>query len=56
MRKRTRKPVPVHNLKVTRKGKVKKRGIIWRWRRVFCALALVATFGLAGVVFVLTQI
>lgn len=56
MRKRTRKPVPVHNLKVTRRGKVKKRGIVWRWRRLFYVLALAATFGVAGVVYVLTQI
>ena len=48
MRKRTRKPVPVHNLKVTRKGKVKKRSIVWRWRRAFYVLALAAVVGMAG--------
>ena len=45
MRKRTRKPVPVHNLKVTRKGKVRKRSIVWRWRRAFYLVGLVAVFG-----------
>ena len=56
MRKRTRKPVPVHNLKVTRKGKVRKRSIVWRWRRAFYLVGLVAVFGLAGLVYVLSQI
>jgi penicillin-binding protein 1A len=56
MRKRTRKPVPVHNLKVTRKGKVKKRSIVWRWRRAFYVLALAAVVGMAGLVYVLSQI
>ena len=56
MRTRTRKPVPVHNLKVTRQGKVKKRSIVWRWRRAFYVLALVLTVGIAGVIYVLTRI
>lgn len=53
---RTRKPVPVHNLKVTRKGKVKKRSILWRGRRVFYLAALAMVVGASGLVYVLTQI
>ncbi|MEO6987319.1 MAG: transglycosylase domain-containing protein [Aquihabitans sp.] len=53
---RTRKPVPVHNLKVTRKGKVKKRSIVWRMRRVFYLAALALMVGASGLVYVLTQI
>ena len=53
---RTPKPVPVHNLKVTRRGTVKKRGIFWRWRRALylCALALVV--GTGGLIYLLSQI
>ncbi len=53
---RTRKPVPVHNLKVSRKGKVKKRSIVWRMRRVFFLAALALMVGASGLVYVLTQI
>ena len=53
---RTRKPVPVHNLKVSRKGKVKKRSVLWRMRRAFYLIALVMTVGAAGLVYVLGQI
>ncbi len=53
---RTRKPVPVHNLKVTRKGKVKKRSVFWRSRRVFYLAALAVTVLAAGLVYVLGQI
>lgn len=53
---RTRKPVPVHNLKVTRNGKIKKRGILWRMRRVLYLVALISTVGAAGLVYVLGQI
>jgi len=53
---RTRKPVPVHNLKVTRKGKVKKRSVFWRSRRVFYLAALAVTVFAAGLVYVLGQI
>jgi penicillin-binding protein 1A len=56
MRRRPRKPVPVHNLKVTRKGKVKKRNILWRWRRALYVLALSATVAVAGIIYVLTRI
>jgi membrane peptidoglycan carboxypeptidase len=53
---RTRKPVPVHNLKVTRKGKVKKRSFLWRMRRVFYLAALAVAVGAAGLVYVLSQV
>jgi membrane peptidoglycan carboxypeptidase len=53
---RTRKPVPVHNLKVTRAGKVKKRNLLWRWRRALYLVALAFTVGAAGLVYVLGQI
>ena len=53
---RTRKPVPVHNLKVTRKGKIKKRSILWRMRRVFYLAALALMVGASGLVYVLGQI
>ncbi|MBX3314645.1 MAG: penicillin-binding protein [Actinobacteria bacterium] len=53
---RTRKPVPVHNLKVTRKGKIKKRSILWRMRRVFYLAVLVLMVGASGLVYVLGQI
>lgn len=54
--RRTRKPVPVHNLKVTRKGKVKKRFVLWRMRRVFYLAALAVTVGAAGLIYVLGQV
>ncbi len=53
---RTRKPVPVHNLKVTRKGKVKKRTFLWRWRRLWYLVALAFTVGVSGLVFVITRV
>ncbi|QXC59849.1 transglycosylase domain-containing protein [Aquihabitans sp. G128] len=53
---RTRKPVPVHNLKVNRRGKVKKRSVLWRMRRAFYLAALALTVGAAGLVYVLGQI
>lgn len=53
---RTRKPVPVHNLKVSRRGKVKKRSVLWRMRRGFYVLALLATVGVAGLIYVLGQV
>ncbi|MFN8017389.1 MAG: transglycosylase domain-containing protein [Acidimicrobiales bacterium] len=54
--RRTRKPVPVHNLKVTRTGKVKKRTFLWRMRRAFYVAALVVTVGAAGLIYVLNQV
>ena len=53
---RTRKPVPVHNLKVSRRGKVKKRSVLWRMRRAFYLGALATTVGAAGLVWVLGQV
>jgi penicillin-binding protein 1A len=53
---RTRKPVPVHNLKVTRKGKVKKRSFLWRMRRVFYLAALAVVVLAAGGIYVLGQV
>lgn len=53
---RTRKPVPVHNLKVTRKGKVKKRTFLWRMRRVFYLAALAMAVLIAGGIYVLGRV
>jgi len=53
---RSARPVPVHNLKVTRKGKVKKRNILWRFRRVVWLGALAITVLSSGLMYVLTQI
>ncbi len=53
---RRRKPVPVHNLKVSRKGKVKRRSVLWRMRRAFYLSALAITVGAAGLVWVLGQV
>ncbi|MCB0978838.1 MAG: penicillin-binding protein, partial [Acidimicrobiales bacterium] len=53
---RTPKPVPVHNLKVTRQGKIKKRSILWRMRRVLYLAALALVVGMAGLVYVLGEI
>jgi len=53
---RTRKPVPVHNLKVTRRGKVKKRSILWRMRRVFYLAALAMAVLIAGGIYVLGRV
>ena len=52
----TRKPVPVHNLKVSRNGKVKKRSVFWRMRRVLYVATLALVVGASGLVYVLTQI
>ncbi|MCB1038027.1 MAG: transglycosylase domain-containing protein [Acidimicrobiales bacterium] len=56
MKRRTRKPVPVHNLKVTRKGKIKKRSILWRMRRAFYLAALAVIVLAAGTVYVLGRV
>ncbi|MCU1372461.1 MAG: penicillin-binding protein family, partial [Ilumatobacteraceae bacterium] len=53
---RTRKPVPVHNLKVTRKGKVKKRSFLWRMRRVFYLAVLAVVVLAAGGIYVLGRV
>jgi penicillin-binding protein 1A len=54
--RRHRKPVPVHNLKVSRKGKIKKRTVLWRMRRAFYLAALAVVVGTAGVIYVLGQV
>src|SRR4051812_48197971 len=53
---RTRKPVPVHNLKVTRQGKVKKRSLLWRSRRVLYVVALAMTVAISGLVLVVSRV
>lgn len=53
---RTRRPIPSHNLKRTRHGDVKRRNVVWRWRRLFYLVALVMIVGIAGVGFVLSQV
>jgi penicillin-binding protein 1A len=52
----TRKAVPVHNLKVTRRGKVRRRSLLWRFRRPLFALALVGAMLMAGLVWVISQV
>ena len=47
---------PSHNLKTTRAGKVKRRGFLWRWRRAFFLLGIVAVVGFAGVAWVLSRV
>ncbi len=51
-----RKPVPTHNLKTTRRGKVKKRSIIWRWRRAFYLAFLSFTVLVAGMAYVVSRV
>ena len=53
---RTRKPVPVHNLKVSKTGQVRRRSVIWRMRRSFYLAFLACTVGAAGLVYVLGQV
>ena len=53
---RTRKAVPVHNLKVTRRGKVKKRSILWRWRRLLYLGVLSVLVFAAGLIWVLERV
>ena len=52
----TRKAVPVHNLKVTRRGKVRRRSLFWRFRRPLFGAALVAAMLMAGLVWVISQV
>ncbi len=52
----TRKPTPAHDLKTTRKGKVKRRSVFWRWRRAFFLLGVAMVTGFAGLVWVLSQV
>ncbi len=53
---RTKKPVPLHNLKTTRRGKVKKRSIIWRWRRLFYLGFLSVTVLMAGMAYIVSRV
>jgi penicillin-binding protein 1A len=53
---RTRKAVPVHNLKVTRRGKVKKRSILWRWRRLLFLGVYAVVVLAAGGIWVLERV
>ena len=50
------RPIPAHALKTTRSGRVKRRGLLWRWRRLFYLVALVMITGVAGAGFVVSQI
>ena len=52
---RTR-PIPAHNLKTTRTGDVRRRNILWRWRRLFYLVGLVMVTGVAGAGFVVSRI
>src|ERR1700712_656989 len=53
---RTARPIPAHNLKTTRSGKVRRRSLLWRLRRVLFLGALLGVVGIAGVAFVLSRI
>ncbi len=53
---RTRKAVPVHNLKVSRRGKVKKRSVLWRWRRALYVCTLTMVVGVAGLIWIVGQV
>ncbi len=48
--------IPAHNLKTTRSGKVRRRSLLWRLRRVLFLGALLTVVGVAGAVFVLSRI
>jgi len=52
----TRKAVPVHNLKVTRRGTVRKRSLVWRWRRALYLAVLAVAVGAAGLIYVLGRV
>ena len=51
-----RKPTPQHNLKTTRSGKVKKRSIVWRSRRILYLGVLAVIVGAAGLVYVVSRV
>jgi len=51
-----RKPIPVHDLKTTRTGEVRRRSIFWRWRRLFFLIGLLMATGTAGVALILSQV
>ena len=52
---RTR-PIPASNLKIGRDGRVKRRNLFWRWRRLFYLVGLVMVTGVTGAGFVVAQI
>src|SRR6476620_9180134 len=51
-----RRPVPPHNLKTTRSGKVKKRSIVWRSRRILYLAVLALIVGAAGLAYVVSRV
>ncbi|MDQ6696389.1 MAG: transglycosylase domain-containing protein [Actinomycetota bacterium] len=53
---RSKKPVARHNLKTTRRGKVKKRSIIWRWRRLLYLSFLSLTVLVAGMAYIVSKV
>lgn len=53
---RNPKPVPVHNLKVSRRGTIKKRSFLWRWRRVWYLGVLALAVAVSGLVLVISQV
>ncbi len=56
MARRRRRPVPAHNLRVTRSGAFKRRNVLWRWRRLFYMATMVLVVAIAGAGFVVSQI
>ncbi|MEJ7584934.1 MAG: transglycosylase domain-containing protein [Acidimicrobiales bacterium] len=53
---RTRRAIPADHLKTSRSGKVKRRNVLWRWRRWLFLLGLLVVAGIAGVGYVLSRI
>lgn len=53
---RDRRPIPAHNLKTTRHGDVKRRNVLWRWRRLFYLGALMAVVAVTGAGYVVSQV
>jgi len=53
---RNRRPIPAHNLKTTRHGDVKRRNILWRWRRLFYLAALLGMVAVTGAGYVVSQV
>jgi len=53
---RDRRPIPAHDLKTTRHGDVKRRNLLWRWRRLFYLAALMVIVGVTGAGYVVSQV
>jgi len=53
---RTRRAIPAHHLKTTRSGRLKRRSLLWRWRRWLFLFGLLFVVAIAGVGYVLSQI